>query len=95
MLLPHQTLRGLVLYLQDLERRVGPDAAVVFQTTPNEVAWQIRGGPSRWVCAAAPPRLVALQPRVTDFPQPRFAGYLARRDGVHPQPNVVIVNASS
>ena len=31
MLLPHQTLRGLVQYLQDLEWRVGPDVAVVFQ----------------------------------------------------------------
>ena len=81
MLLPHQTLRGLVLYLQDLERRVGPDAAVVFQTTPRELAWQIRGGVSRWVCAEAPPRLVALQgPRVVDFPQPRFAPYLTRRE---------------
>eukprot|EP01043_Picozoa_sp_COSAG02_P022989 COSAG02_NODE_1214_length_13857_cov_17.738334_1_plen_136_part_00 len=86
MLLPHQTLRGLVQYLQELEWRVGPDAAVVFETTPLEVAWQIQGGPSRWVCAEAPPRLVALQgPVVTGFPRPRFAGHLARRDGHTPE----------
>jgi hypothetical protein len=48
----------------------------VFSTTLDEVVWQVRGGPSRWVCAGQPPRAAALRPTRAAFPQQRFAGLI-------------------